>query len=360
MMKRLDIYISKNFIKSFFISLLAFVNIFILSQLFRVIKYILDGKMTSFDGGKYIVYLLPRILIEVSPLAILLGGLMCINKMASNLEIISLKTSGISFRRIVRYPILISLIVSLIVFQLMDKVYPKTLARSRSLRSGKKERVQIRANSKENAFLRTEKNIVYYFKKIDRINNTGELLEIVKLNGSFSDVEWLLTAKSGIFDKEKNIWRFYDVVKNDLKIGKEENYKVYEDKALNDAPDNFIILQVRPDELTNKEIKREIRDISVTGGDTKEALATLGKRYSFPFASFIVSFLGLSLGSRYVRGSSAISIALSVVLGYAYYIVQASFEAMSVNGVLNPFLGGWIPNIIFLGLGLYFMRKAEY
>ena len=47
-------------------------------------------------------------------------------------------------------------------------------------------------------------------------------------------------------------------------------------------------------------------------------------------------------------------------LGYGYYIVQASFEAYGKNGYLNPFVCGWIPNIIFLLIGIYFVRKAEY
>lgn len=359
-MKKLDIYISKNFIKSFLLSLFAFVNIFVLSQLFKIIRYILAGRMDILEGGKYIIYLLPKIIIEVSPLAVLLGGLMCINKMASNLEIISLKTSGISFRRIVRYPILISLFISLIVFQLMDRVYPSSLAKSRDLRSGRKERVQVRANSKNNAFLRTTDNIVYYFKEIDRIKNLGKNVEIIKLDSSFNKIEWILMAKKGEYDIKSKSWKFYDVVKNDLKTGEEKSYKNYQNELLKSPTDRFITVQMDLDELTNQKIKEAIRDIRVTGGDIKEPLAILGKRYSFPFASFIVSFLGLSLGSRYVRGSSAISIALSVVLGYAYYIVQASFEALSVNGILNPFVSGWIPNILFLGLGIYFMRKAEY
>ena len=73
-------------------------------------------------------------------------------------------------------------------------------------------------------------------------------------------------------------------------------------------------------------MKKSIREIKSVGGDTREFLVDQN-RYSFPFASFIISFLGLSLGSRYVRGASAINLALSVALGYGYYIVQASFES---------------------------------
>lgn len=359
-MKKLDIYISKNFIKSFLLSLIAFINIFILSQLFKIIRYITAGRMSVSESATYILYLLPKIFIEVTPLAVLLGSLMCINRMASNLEIISLKTSGISFRRIVRYPIIISFFISIIVFQVMNRVHPMALAKSRALRAGRKISERVLPTTKNNAFLRTEENVVYYIRQVDRVGNTGTLMEIIKLDKSFEKIESIITAKKGIFDTSKNSWLLENAVVNDLVNKTQKTYKTYSNPELNKAPADFITIQGDPDELTNAEITKAIRDIRITGGDVKEPLSVLGKRYSFPFASFIVSFLGLSLGSRYVRGASAISIALSVGLGYSYYIVQASFEALSVNGILNPFVSGWIPNIIFLSLGIYFMRRAEY
>jgi len=31
-----------------------------------------------------------------------------------------------------------------------------------------------------------------------------------------------------------------------------------------------------------------------------------------------------------------------------------------LNGILNPFIASWIPNILYLIIGIYFMRRAEY
>ena len=155
---------------------------------------------------------------------------------------------------------------------------------------------------------------------------------------------------------------FYLVTSEEVKYNRKKYMvggKMKENKY-DDEPEKFITKSVEPKTLTIKELKKSVREIKSIGGDTRELLVEIGNRYSFPFSSFIISFLGLSLGSRYVRGASAISMALSVALGYGYYIVQASFEALSINGFLNPFISGWIPNIIFLGIGIYFMYRAEY
>lgn len=360
-MKILDRYVSKHFIKSFLLSLMAFMGIFIVSQLFRVVKYLSEGKFSAQEALYYIVTLLPRTLIDVAPLAVLLGSMMTVSTMASNLEIISLKTSGIKFRRIVLFPIIISALISLGVFFVNDTLYPISLKINRDLRNGNQS-VRVAPLEKRNAFLRGEKsNYVYLMGKINRESGFAENIEIIDLNSSFDKIERIITSKSGRYNFSKGVWVLKDAniyYGDETKKGETKEY--FSDEKYIDNPENFITLSVEPRTLTIKDLKKNIRDMKSIGGDTRELLVELGNRYSFPFSSFVISFLGLALGGRYVRGTSAVSLGVCVLLGYGYYVVQASFEALSTNGFLNPFVSGWIPNIIFLVVGIYLMNKAEY
>ena len=360
-MKILDRYISKNFIKSFLLSLVAFMGIFIVSQLFRVVKYLSDGRFTPKDAVMFIVTMLPRIFIDVAPLAVLLGCMMTVSVMASNLEIISLKTSGISFKRIVITPIILSLFISIGVFFVNDSVYPKFQKMNRDLKRGE---VTVREApiEKRNAFLRGENaNYVYLMSKLNRKTGFAENVEIIDLNNDFSKAERIITAHEARYNFSKKMWVLKDAnIYVEKKGAKPEKVDYFADPKYSDIPDHFITTIVEPRTLTIKELKQTIRDMTSIGGDTKELMVELGNRYSFPFASFIISFLGLALGGRYVRGTSAVSLGVCVLLGYGYYIVKASFEAFSSNGFLNPLIGGWIPNILFLIVGVFLLYKAEY
>lgn len=360
-MKILDRYISKNFIKSFLLSLIAFMGIFIVSQLFRVVKYLSDGRFTPKDAVMFIVTMLPRIFIDVAPLAVLLGCMMTVSVMASNLEIISLKTSGISFKRIVITPIILSFFISLGVFFVNDSVYPEFQKMNRDLKRGE---ITLREApiEKRNAFLRGENaNYVYLMSKLNRKTGFAENVEVVDLNKDFSKAERIITAHEARYNFSKKMWVFKDAnIYYENKDKKSQTVEYFADPKYSDIPDHFITTTVEPRTLTIKELKQTIREMTSIGGDTRELLVELGNRYSFPFASFIISFLGLALGGRYVRGTSAVSLGVCVLLGYGYYIVKASFEAFSSNGFLNPLIGGWIPNIIFLIVGIFLLYKAEY
>ncbi|WP_410207934.1 LptF/LptG family permease [Fusobacterium sp.] len=360
-MKILDRYISKNFIKSFLLSLIAFMGIFIVSQLFRVVKYLSDGRFTPKDAVMFIITMLPRIFIDVAPLAVLLGCMMTVSVMASNLEIISLKTSGISFKRIVITPIILSFFISLGVFFVNDSVYPEFQKMNRDLKRGE---ITLREApiEKRNAFLRGENaNYIYLMSKLNRKTGFAENVEVVDLNKDFSKAERIITAHEARYNFSKKMWVFKDAnIYYENKDKKPQTVEYFADPKYSDIPDHFITTTVEPRTLTIKELKQTIREMTSIGGDTRELLVELGNRYSFPFASFIISFLGLALGGRYVRGTSAVSLGVCVLLGYGYYIVKASFEAFSSNGFLNPLIGGWIPNIIFLIVGIFLLYKAEY
>jgi lipopolysaccharide export system permease protein len=358
-MKKIDKYITINFIKSIFLSLFGFINIFILSQLFKVIRYVTEGRFSGVDAIYYIISLLPDIIIKVMPLAVLLGGLMTVNRMASSLEIIALKTSGISFRRIVIFPIFIAFFISIGVYYLNDRVYPASIKKSREIKRGTYQEIKL-PESKKKAFLRGIDNHVYYAESINRITSTCINVEILELDANFEKLLKIITAEKGIYDRENKIWKFQGVTVNLIDENRSYKQETLVDERYNEEPERFLAPNVEPKVLNIKELRSTLGAIKQTGGNSREILMELGNRTSFPFASFVVSFIGLALGSRYVRGASAVSIAMSVGLGYGYYLLQASMEAISMGGILHPFIGAWIPNILFLGLGIYTMYRAEY
>lgn len=357
MMKILDRYISKNFIKSYILSLIAFIGIFVLSQLFRVVNYVSQGRFSSHEALIYMLTMLPKIFIQVSPLAVLLGCMMTVSGMASNLEIISLKTSGISFRRIVLFPIIISFIISIFVFFINDLVYPRMQLLNIELRHHDVAREA--PITKSNAFLRpNNKDYVYLMGEINRKSGVAKNIEIINLNDKFENITEIITTSNGKYDFNKQVWIFNNA--NIYSGKKNKAVKSFKDDKYNENPNNFITISTDPQILTIKEIKKAIRDARGVGDDTRELFVELGNRFSFPMASFIISFLGLALGGRYVRGTSAVSLGICVILGYVYYIVRASFEAFATNGIMNPFISGWIPNILFLIIGIILLYRAEY
>lgn len=363
MIKKLDIYISKYFIKYFFMSSFSFLVIFLLAQMFKIIKYVNEGRIAGKDILSYILNLIPKIFIDITPLSILLAGLITTSIMASNLEIVSLKTSGIRFLRIVAAPIVISMIVSILVFFIYNSVYPKSLVKVNLLRGRDTEETVKLPDKKSNAFLRNiDGNYIYFMKEIDRVDGKANNIEIVVYEDNIANLKEVITAKSAIFNKQDNIWIFNDVNIYDIVKKEARSLNEYKNEKFSDNPDDFIKLKGIDPRMQNiKDLKKSIKEQKNIGEDIRIYFVELAKRYSFPFASFVVSFIGLSVASKYVRGGkSTLNLVICLVVGYGYYIVSGAFEAMSLNGILNPFIASWIPNIIYLTIGLFFMNKAEY
>ncbi|MGL5231908.1 MAG: LptF/LptG family permease, partial [Fusobacteriaceae bacterium] len=289
-MKRIDKHIAKGFLKSFSLSLLAFLNIFLISQIFRVIKYVSDGKMTVHDSVIYFFTLIPGMLVDISPLSVLLGGLISMNVMASNLEIISLKTSGISFKRIIVFPVLISALISLGIYKISDSIAPEMYEKSRVLRGSDKENEEV-PTEKQDAFLRGESNYVYFMKKINRVTGVAQGVEIIDLNDDFTKIERVIIAKQGKYDEKRKAWNLNDVYITRVQENTSKEYKEFSDLKYKEEPGRFITLGKNPKTLSIGQLKKEMKVRRAVGKDIKEFTQELSKRYSYPFASFFICFI---------------------------------------------------------------------
>ena len=93
-MNKLDKYIIVNYIKSFFLGMMMFFSIFLLAESLNLTGWIMDGKFKLHDAFKYLGYGIPEIMTNTAPLGVLLGSLLCISKMAKQLEILLVVNIG--------------------------------------------------------------------------------------------------------------------------------------------------------------------------------------------------------------------------------------------------------------------------
>jgi lipopolysaccharide export system permease protein len=73
----------------------------------------------------------------------------------------------------------------------------------------------------------------------------------------------------------------------------------------------------------------------------------LSKRVSMPFASFIMSILGMSLGIFFHRSGRSLAIPITIGVVAVYNIMFFASQNFAMSGYIEPVSAAWIPNAVF-------------
>ena len=357
-MNKIDKYVLINYIKRFLLGMSMFFLVFLLAESINVTGWILDNKFTGAEALRYLWLGLPDIFINTAPLGILLGSLLSISKMAQRLEITAMKTSGISFARVALFPIIFSFLISLFVFWLNIDMLGNSNKKRSELKSLKLEDVEKVKSQKDFVLVRTSRNQILYAEKVSKDEGYMKNIEIVNFVGNFEKVETVYTAKEANL-QSNSVWTFTDL--KEYNVSNNQTTAIDNSKLIFKVPINEILADpVKAKQLTMKELREKSVYFGRVGADTKDLLIEFYYRISFAFSAFIMSFIGLSLGSKYVRGGAALNIGLSVIIGYSYYGMSSILKAIAASGTIPIYLACWIPNILFLYIGIMLFKKAEY
>ena len=66
----------------------------------------------------------------------------------------------------------------------------------------------------------------------------------------------------------------------------------------------------------------------------------------------------MALASRKVRGGMGMHIGLGIGLCFSYVMIGRVFEQIAISGSLEPWVGVWLPNIVFAIVAIFVYRKA--
>lgn len=365
-MKTLQKYIVSEILKVFIIILIGITVFITISNLLDDMPMILQYKPPIIITISYFFFKTPFVVAESFPFAMLLSVLFVFSQMNRFNELTAIKSLGINFYYI-SFPVLIlSIIISLFNFLFNETIASNFYVKSKQIRENLIEKksstsIQIKYDL---AKLGTEGRI-FYIKKFDGLLGTMENLCIIKIDNNFNILE-RIDAKQAVWNNDR--WIIKDAYIRKFTNNIETNVVKINSFELwtKDTPKDFIIVKRSfYDTLTTNifRLKNLINILKQSGFQYREELVNFHLKIAFPFATFILTLLGISIPFLFHTQKSFLNAALSfiftVVTSFFYMGFLTIGLSMGKMGALSPALSAWISNIVFTILGFFVLIKIK-
>ncbi len=306
-----------------------------------------------------------------SPLFTFIAVILFTSSMAAKTEFVAILSSGTSLKRILRPYMIGAALITAMSLVLNHFIIPKS------------NRVRIGFEDKyiNNGYNTEERNIhkqiapgtSLYMADYDNFSNTANNVSIEKIANN-KQVS-MLKAENMRWDSLSGTWYLTSVFERELiyapidsaKPGMpkhvfKETHRFFPTKKIriDFSPKDMIRFQSRYEVLNFFELREFIAKEKLKGSSRIEFYEVeMYKRTSFPFATFILTIIGVSLSSRKVRGGVGLQIAIGLVLSCVYILFMHISTTFANSGLAQPLLAVWIPNIIFSFVAFFLYRKAQ-
>ena len=352
--KALDRFIFGELIGPFFFGLMAFTIIMVAGGLlFRIADLIIKNGVPLGIVVRLFLYYLPKMAATAIPMSCLLAALLGFNKLSTNSELVALKSSGISFTRIIKPVIIMAFFVSMGAFFINETLVPISERAAANVMAYEVFK-QSPPVFRDKVFLKEEsggelKRVIY----VNRIDvKDGKMSDVVVQEFEKGLLSRLVSAKKGEWI-DGSWWLEEGKV---FEITKDSDVSLlftFDKQALqlDLNPEEAVRTARTPDEMTLNELFREIKMMKQKGMDVSKILMILNLRFSVPWACLVLAIVGAAVGSRPQRSSSGMGLGLSVIIVFVYYVILSFTQSLGDAGYLHPVFAAWIANIVFLIIG---------
>jgi lipopolysaccharide export system permease protein len=309
---------------------------------------------------EYVLYKIPEATFQWTiPYAVLLTTLLTLGTLSRHSEITALKAGGISLYRITVPLILIVLLVSFFSFLGNDYLVPFTNQKTRYLLD-----VKVRKEPPTSFF----KNYKIWYRSDHRIFNVQLLDPRKKALKGFTLYEFddqfrcvqRIDANEARWADEK--WRLYDGATRDFDESGSVRTNSFEkmDLPMKEDWESFQKSSWDSDEMSYAELRIYIQRIQASGYDATRYLVDLYSKLSYPLLNVIMVLIGIPFALKTGRsGGVALSVGVSVMIGFVYGILFYIFISFGKSGMLPPILACWIPTLLFGLAGIFTLMSIK-
>ncbi len=357
MIKILNQYLLKLYLKYYFFSLLVLTFLFLLIDIFTILnRFQVSGSV--YLG--YFIYYIPWIISQMMPIAGVLATVFLFITIQKNNELVVFYSLGISIYQVLAPLLVVLFLTSFFGWFFTDKIVPKAIERRNYYYyvEMKKKPASYNKFKEKNIWLRTQEAIVNFKEVLSESEVTG--------------------AKVFFYDKDK--WRLVRTIDaKNVRIG--ETAWVFKDgvetfykplsivlkpfKAILTKPlqgsQEFTKSLPRPESMTLSQLSNAIKQAKTSFMETKLLETEYYGKLSFIFSALFLSLLALPFCIKDQR-SSSLFLGLGFTLGLVlfYWVVYSLTLSLGKAGVLPAMVAAWLPGALSLTSFFILMRRERF
>ena len=344
-------YLFNRFILGLIVSLTVLVSIETFFSFTAELKHLNIGNYNILVVIKYIILNIPKSLEIMFPYAVLIGSMLSLGAMSSDMEFVSMQSAGISISKIITIILIQAFLLSSIFYYATDSLVPKY-----------SNKAEMKKNFALNKKLIFNKNGVW-FKDQNTFIRINEIYSDAKLNGILMyhyDANDSLTSIKNIKHAEfiNNKWYLQEIdetVINHPLITKTYTKEDYVDTLISRKLIN--IKTHKSSRLSLADVSQNIEYLTKNNLDSSVQKKIYWEKIFMPLSTVVMLFLSMPfIFGKHRSANLSKRLVLGLFIGIGFFIIVSILPNLGmVLGVL-PFINVLLPHILFIGLGKYLLE----
>ncbi len=370
-MRILDRYILKSIFIIFAGTVFTFAFLFILIDMFGNLQDFIEKSVGLNVILRYYISFLPSIIVQTSTMACLISVLFTYSSLNAHNEIIAIRASGMNFWQITRPALIFAFFISALVFLVNEKFVPQSSMVNQEIRDSQIKVVPSQKGKGKpvihNLTFYGLKNRLFFVDTFDPNTNDLTGITIIGHDHNQNLVEKIVALKgkwTGI------AWKFYNcqittynaAVPNRAPSPSGMRISMEKLMDIKETPKDFLRQRMDIASMNLRQLHSYIKRFSGSGAikTINNLRVDLHQKITLPLRNFIIVLIGLpfalmSVGKR--KAMTFTSIAISLVIGFLYYVSDAVGLALAKGEALFPWQGAWLTPILFTLMALFIILR---
>jgi LPS export ABC transporter permease LptG/LPS export ABC transporter permease LptF len=341
-------YILGEILSHTLIGCALFTFILFMRDLPHILEMVVRNSSTLTNVAEIFLFTLPNTFRVTIPMAVLVGILLGLSRLAADSEVIAMRASGLGIGYFVRVASIVAGIGTLL--GLVNSVFVAPRANQAILEMQQAlETSQASYEIQPRVFYEDFRNRVLYVQHVRGGTGAANWREVFMADVGDPTTPLITTAASATVvndSPQELLMRLRDGAEHQTVSGQPQQYNISTftstDLPLTFSPQSDIHLGRLDTAIYAMPLDLLWR--RTRGKDATRFLIELHTRFAYPVACIVLMLVGVPLGVTSRRGGKSSGLVFTLLLVLLYYVLSYTGIALSKQDRLPPFLGVWMAN----------------